>query len=214
MQALRKEIRESQEEAVEKLEAMRREKPLHFNKKTHEVQHSFNQSVEDRLKGAESSLVKAARLIVDGPAKEAVVRAQQDITKGKELLAHHQKLIRITDRSEFGWVVVAEYEEDDLAVNSDDKRRLEKARQATERKVGAKRRKRWDEEARKEPRLGGGQAHVVASTSLPVPRPISSGGALAPRPPGPIICYQCGETGHVRCTCNRKPVLQLCILPP
>ena len=90
MQALRKEMRESQEEAAEKLETMRREKPLHFNKKTHEVQHSFNQSVEDRLKGAESA--KTAWLIADGPAKEAVVRAQQDVTKGKELLAHRQKL--------------------------------------------------------------------------------------------------------------------------
>ena len=80
--------------------------------------------------------------------------------------------------------------------------------------MGAKRRKRRDEEARKEPRLGGGQAPVVASTSLPVPRPISSGGSLAPRPPGSIICYQCGETGHVRRTCTKKPVPASAVYPP
>lgn len=152
MQSLRREMRESQEEAAEKMEAMKKEKPLTFNKKAHEVQHSFNQSVEDRLRGAESSLAKAARLLEDGPA---VVRAQQDLTKGKELLSHRQKLIRIADRSEYGWVVVEEYEEDDLAANSDDEKRLEKAERAAERKVAVNRKKRRVEEARKEPRLGG-----------------------------------------------------------
>ena len=63
------------------------------------------------------------------------MRAQQDLTKGKELLSHRQKLIRIADRSEYGWVVVEEYEEDDLAANSDDEKRLEKAERAAERKV-------------------------------------------------------------------------------
>ena len=81
---MHREMCESQEEAAAaKMEALRREKPLQFNKKTHEVQHSFNQSVEDRFKSAQSSLAKAVQLMADGPAKEAIVRAQQDITKGK-----------------------------------------------------------------------------------------------------------------------------------
>ena len=66
MQSLRREMRESHEEAAAKMEAMRREKPLTFYKKAHEVQHSFNQSVEERLKGAESSLAKAGRLLEPG----------------------------------------------------------------------------------------------------------------------------------------------------
>ena len=213
MQSLRREMRESQEEAAAKLEHMKREKPLTFNKKTHEVQHSFNQSVEDRLKDAESCLEKAARLLEDGPAKEAVVRAQKDLTKGKELLSHRQKLIRIADRSEYGWVVVEEYEEDDLAANSDDEKRLEKAERAAERKVAAKRKKRRDGEARKEPRLGGGPAPATAPTSFPVPRPTVGGGAPAPRLPGPIVCYQCGETGHVRRTCPKKPMPASTVYP-
>ena len=49
--------------------------------------------------------------------------------------------------------------------------------------------KRRDEVARKEPTLGvGWPTPVVASTSFLVPRPVLSGGAPAPRPPGPIVC--------------------------
>ena len=63
------------------MEAIKREKPLQFNKKAHEVQHSsFNQSVEGRLRDAEPNLAKAAWLLSEGPAKEVVVRAQQDLT--------------------------------------------------------------------------------------------------------------------------------------
>ena len=40
---------------------------------------------------------------------------------------------------------------------------------------------------------------------MPVPRSALSGGVVEPRPAGPIICYQCGEHGHVRCTCTKKP---------
>ena len=67
--------------------------------------------------------------MADGPAKEAIVMGQQDITKleGKEPLSRQQKLIRIADRSEYGWVVMDEY---DLAVDSDDGKRLEKAKWA------------------------------------------------------------------------------------
>ena len=52
----------------------------------------------------------------------------------------------------------------------------------------ANRKKRRVEEARKEPRLGGGpMPAVVAPTLFPAPRPTLSGGAPGPRPPGPIV---------------------------
>ena len=56
-----------------------------------------------------------------------MVRAQQAIEKGKQLLVHRQKLIRIADRSELGWMVVDEYEEDELADDSGDEKRIEKS---------------------------------------------------------------------------------------
>ena len=38
-----------------------------------------------------------------------------------------QKAIRIADRSEYGWATVEEYEEDELAANSNDEKRLFRA---------------------------------------------------------------------------------------
>ena len=88
--------------------------------------------------------------------------------------------------------------EDDLAAYSDDEKRLEKAERVAKRKEVAKSKKRRDEEVRKEPRLASRPTPVVTSTSFP--RPTSSGSAAATRPPGPIICYQCSEPGHVKCS--------------
>ena len=53
-------------------------------------------------------------------------------------------------------VIIVEEYEDDLTVDSNDGKRLEKAERVAEQKVAAKRKKLQDEEARKEPRLGGG----------------------------------------------------------
>ena len=41
-----------------------------------------------------------------------------------------QKLIKLADRSEFRWGVVAEYTADELADNSDDEKRIEKTEKA------------------------------------------------------------------------------------
>ena len=38
-----------------------------------------------------------------------------------------QKLIKLADWSEYGWRTVEEYEEDDLAKDSDDEKRIGKA---------------------------------------------------------------------------------------
>ena len=56
--------------------------------------------------------------------------------------AERQKLIKIADRSEYGWGVVTEYTADELADGSDDEKRLEKAEKAAERKALKRKRKR------------------------------------------------------------------------
>ena len=48
-------------------------------------------------------------------------------------------MIKLADRSEAGWAVVEEYEEDDLADNSEDERRMEKAEGKAEKKLAKKR---------------------------------------------------------------------------
>ena len=57
----------------------------------------------------------------------AIERAKEVLKEGEKLILYRQKLIRIADRSEFNWATVQEYEDDELAENSDDKKRLLKS---------------------------------------------------------------------------------------
>ena len=51
------------------------------------------------------------------------------------MLKDHQKAIRLADKSEFGWAVVNEYREDELAEDLDDEKRIAKAVATTKRKA-------------------------------------------------------------------------------
>ena len=51
-------------------------------------------------------------------------KARSLIKEGEKLIDIRQKNIKVADRSEHGWVTVAEYEEDKLADNSNDEKRL------------------------------------------------------------------------------------------
>ena len=48
--------------------------------------------------------------------------------EARELIRKRQKLIKIADKNKDGWQVVAEYESDELASDSEDEKRLKKAR--------------------------------------------------------------------------------------
>ena len=61
---------------------------------------------------------------------------QQSLKRGRRILAERQKLL--ADRSEFGWAIVDEYTADELAEDSDDEKRSNKAEKAAEKKVAKK----------------------------------------------------------------------------
>ena len=62
--------------------------------------------------------------------------------QGTELLSCKKKLIKLADRSKTGWALVDEYVEDDLAEDSKDERRIEKAERAAKRKIAKRKRER------------------------------------------------------------------------
>ena len=54
--------------------------------------------------------------------------------EGKEKIRKRQKLVKLADRNKDGWLVVQEYESDDLASNSEDEKKIKKAKTAAEKK--------------------------------------------------------------------------------
>ena len=116
---------------------MRHDKPYAFRCKGNEEQASFNEKVEEVFAEAQAELS-------DVRSSPALERAQEALTQGMKLLAERQKLIKIADRSEYGWGVVAKYTADELANGSDNEKWLEKAETVAERKALKRKRKRTE----------------------------------------------------------------------
>ena len=174
MQQMREEMKAGQEETALKLAHNAKRDPFSFRRKGNENQFRFCEDVEEQLQSTSSSISRAEK----GAGKEALSRAKNAVEQGMELLSRRKKLIKLADRSEAGWALVEEYFEDDLAEDSEDERRIEKAERAAERKIA-----KCLHKVKKEP------------TAL-VPFAGSAPGA----------CHQCGEFGHWRRECPKRVV--------
>jgi len=71
----------------------------------------------------------------------AVEHTRDAMSRGKMLLLEREKLIKVANRSEFSWEVVAKYMAYELAEDSNDEKRLEKAEKAAEQKAVKQKRK-------------------------------------------------------------------------
>jgi hypothetical protein len=56
------------------------------------------------------------------------------VAEGKRIIKKRQKLIKIADKNKDGWLVVQEYESDDLASDSEDEKKIRKAKAAAEKR--------------------------------------------------------------------------------
>ena len=74
---------------------------------------------------------KSDNLASDNEDEKRLIKAerpfQKELRTGIRTVANRRKLIKITDHSEFGWVVVEAYKSDNLASDSKDEKRLIKA---------------------------------------------------------------------------------------
>lgn len=204
MTHMKKEMRQEREAADERLVKRIKLDPIPtFKKKGHEKQFRFNSSVEEKLDDISAALQETP---------PAIEKAKTALEEGKQLITNRQKLIKIADRSEFGWSTVEEYVEDELADNSDDEKRLLRAEGRAKRKYKANEEKKKKQHDRKQflkrdirfPRTansirdGPNQSH---SRNNPIP--LANNGTIS-SPLGP--CFQCGKTGHLRryCPLNSK----------
>ena len=86
-----------------------------FKKKSNEKQFHFNEEVREKL-------ATASAAISTMPSSNPVEKAKEALKEGEDLISARQKVLRIVDRSEYGWATVEEYEDDELADNSDDEK--------------------------------------------------------------------------------------------
>ena len=128
--SMKRELVQEREQVDEWLvKRMKLEKAPMFKHKSHEVQYTFNEEVKAKFNSIKAALHETP---------PAVEKAKSAIEEGEKLINDRQKLIRIADRSEHGWATVEEYEEDELADNSDDEKKLFKAEARAGRKLRQK----------------------------------------------------------------------------
>ena len=152
------EVRDGQEKvAASAVRKVRQDTPFVFKKKSHQEQAKVNDRIEESITEAETQLAEVAADAYEGSQLASKVESiQQSLKRGKKIVAERQKLLKIADRSEFGWAVVAEYTADELAEDSDDEKRINKAEKAAEKKLRGR---------RKVQRAGSGLQYTSAHTS-------------------------------------------------
>ena len=200
IQTMKRELSSEREAASESLaKRIRLDRGLVFKRKTHEKQHCFNEEVREKISSAANSL---------DSAPPAVERAKEALREGERLLVARQKAIRIADRSEFGWATVDEYEEDELAENSDDEKRLYRAEMRAGRiklkAAAAKNRKRKEllrKDWRSKVQLQTGSPTTSDAGLVSSQRSSSSSSGSIPVVHGLGPCFLCGKMGHFRKSC-------------
>ena len=137
-------VHQGQKQAATKAIKRTRFEKLHqYKRKGNKEQASFNMRVDKALAKVQLKLPEVGTT----PALKCTHKA---LERGRRLIAERQKLIRIADCLELGWSVVSDYTADELADDSDDKRRLEKAERSAEKKVAKRKKKCADPPAGKQ----------------------------------------------------------------
>ena len=207
------EVRGSQEKAAESAACRAQREPFSFKKKGNQEQFRVTEEIDEALLQAEQELETMTTF--SATTEEKLRRVEEHIVHGRKLIANRQKLIKLADHSDLGWAVVEEYTTDELAEDSNNKKRLDKAERSAEGKV-VKRKKQ--NENRHRPYSGRRQStfrpqlHQTATLfpSNPVfPTPIGPNPRRTlpvqfnPQPKVVGPCYQCGQIGHLRNACPR-----------
>ncbi|KAK3744178.1 hypothetical protein QZH41_020571 [Actinostola sp. cb2023] len=170
-----------------------------FKKKGNEEQHKFNKKVH-------KANSKALHALESGN----VAKAQDLLKEGIVLLNNRQKLVKLADKSDYGWATIQEYVDDELADNESDAKKIKKAE-----KRAAHRCKALQEKKRKSIRKSSNQSIQPSSFSpananhYPSPynyfRPQSQYGqgfsSTATRVERDL-CYRCGRRGHWANSCS------------
>ena len=211
LEQLERDVHAGQDVAAERVvKKLKRDRGYEFKKKGHEKQYLFNDDIKDKLDSAAALVAKVTS--TNAKDKEALDNATKELKEGVDAILVHQKLIRLADRSEFGWDAVNEYETDELASSEDDAKRLEKAEKAAKQKALKRKKAAYSRGGRGRGRRFNGPP----MGQLPPPPSSSPGSSVQPlaggmmqprgasfryRVPGP--CFNCLEMGHLKANCPK-----------
>ena len=162
-----------------------------FKKKENEQQFKFNQKV---LKTS----VAATKALEGG----FILKAKEELNGGISLINNRQKIIKLADKSDFGWATVQEYVADDLADNDVDASKIKKA----EKRAAAKVKSLQEKKRKYNPK----PSFSVPSSSIGASKFGDGAGSLSPsvnyfcpqwRSSSNFnrsfdMCYRCGRRGH------------------
>ena len=186
---LKSEVTAGQETSSQEVVKRLNKRSYQFKRKGNEAQFVFNTTVEEHFDAARKELGKLNP--TNEHEKDIVKKTAEHLKKGMKAIEVRQKHIKIADRSELGWAVVAAYEDDELSSDSDDEKWIYRAEREAERVAKRK-------------QLGGGNTgrkKAVSGDTAPVQlhtRGQNSQGsrplAARPRLVGPAIDVQNGAT--------------------
>ena len=173
------------EEKAKKLESrLKNEANIKFRYKGNGEQFSFNSDVKNDILDVIEKIEKSE------PSIEDVQDYLKDIVKN---IDYRNKLIRMADKSEAGWSVVAEYEKDDVADNSEDEKRIKQAERRAIWKTKTRKLKRRapatvsSEDQAKKARAEGKQDRLFRPKRVAGPND---------------ICFRCSKPGHWSFECR------------
>lgn len=147
-----------------------------------------NQAQANFLTSLLKTISKAKRQTEAGD-KEAVLETLDEATASVE---KRFKLVKLADRSEYGWDAANEYASDGLASDSEDEKKIKRAESAA-----AGKRKKKDEEKRRNSKKG---RLEQGNSSRQFFR--GSYGSYKQRRTNPAdLCFGCGNPGHWRADC-------------
>ena len=172
-------------------------------------------AVNTQIQGLQSNLLAAQSDLASQIASEVQPDSSIFKKKGNEqqfkfnqkvlktsVAANRQKIIKLADKSDFGWATVQEYVADDLADNDVDASKIKKA----EKRAAAKVKSLQEKKRKSNPK----PSFSVPSSSIGASKFGDGAGSLSPsvnyfRPQGRSssnfnrsfdMCYRCGRRGH------------------
>ena len=211
---LEQDVATGQEETLQLVaKRLKRDPEYQFHRKGNEKQIVFNKAVNDSIQSAANLLEKVKPM---GAQDTAMLKsAKEQLQQGTKTISERQKLIRLADRSEYGWQLVEAYQRDELADNEKDEKKIEEAEKAVE----LKNRNKCKQASGKgkmelQPPTAFQPPQFMGSFGFPPPRPpfIPPPGSQPvpfPRPVGPAAkvpgpCFHCFQMGHLKAQCPNK----------